>query len=145
MRIGQTVNLIKKRMLKSAALRSKRLRDQGRVVKPVVKKELSSVVWQNAGISPGDVTEITEEGNTAYDLNNHIATVSEADATTRAPAEVHSAAKQNEGADPLTQEGDEESESRLKKRVRQSSSTSRNKRASKDAFKAMKRARQKRE
>ena len=47
MRVAHASKTIRNRLLKSASRRSKRLRDEGRVSKPVVKKEVERLQWCN--------------------------------------------------------------------------------------------------
>ena len=68
-RIGRVVLQIKKRMWKSALSRVKRLRDQGRLSKPVVKKEVGQVAWRFSSAHETDVADRSDEDDIACDVS----------------------------------------------------------------------------
>ena len=68
-RIGRVVLQIKKRMWKSALSRVKRLRDQGRLSKPVVKKEVGQVAWRLSSAHETNVADRSDEDDIACDVS----------------------------------------------------------------------------
>jgi len=67
-RISRVVVQIKKRMWKSALSRVKRLRDQGRVSKPVVKKEVGPVAWRSSSALEVEAPDRSDEDEITCDL-----------------------------------------------------------------------------
>ena len=84
MRIGQTVKQIKKRILKSATRRSKRLKDEGRVAKPVLKKEVSDVKWNNVDTH---LDVVVDDGDTSGRVETSLASGTSTATPTDLPSE----------------------------------------------------------
>ena len=139
MRIGKTVVQIKKRILKSATRRSKRLKDEGRVSKPVLKKEVSQVSWHNVDTH---LDVVVDDGDTSGRVEDSLASGTSTATPTDVPSTKPESAK-SPATPPAVKATASTPAPVIGEKRKAISGVAAKKKAAKEATKAMKRARTK--